>query len=73
MLDVEIWVCVDANGDYAVGTDAAACEERFAEDVGTDPEVGRRVVRVVLKVPTPAVPTLTGTVPAEGGAELVAG
>jgi hypothetical protein len=72
-MQVEVWVMVDANEDYAVGTSAEEMVDSFDTNVGTDPEVATRRVKVVLTVPVPEVPVLTGEVPAEGDAELSVG
>ncbi len=69
MAELEVWIVVDADGDYAVGTDEDTAVERFAEDVGGDRPTRR--IKVALKVPLPAVLELVGEVSAEPeGAEL---
>jgi len=70
MLEIEIWVRVNADGDYRTGEDAGTAAERFRDDVGDDDHSPTRTIRVVLQVPKPCVPTLTGIVPAEGDATL---
>ncbi len=52
--ECEVWVCVDATGDYAVGVSAEAAREKYTEDIGDlgDCE-GFRLVKVTVKVPMP--------------------
>jgi hypothetical protein len=64
MLEVEVWVAVDENGDYAVGNDNDVCQERYAEDVGGG-GLATRLVKVVLSIPRPQPVVLRGVVPAE--------
>ena len=56
LTECEAWVCVDAEGQYAVGTDADSAREAYETDVGelqgTD---GFRLVKVTVKVPLPVV------------------
>lgn len=67
---VEVWVVVASTGDYEVGRDADAAEERYADDIGGNE--CRRMVKVTLTVPLPVAVELTGVVPEESseGAEL---
>lgn len=60
---LEVWVVVDADGDYAVGTDEETACDAFDSEVGGNH--GRRVVKMSVTVPLPAVIELTGEVPAE--------
>jgi hypothetical protein len=73
MLDIELWIVVDENGNIGVsatGPDEAG--EAYQDDIGGHGP--RRCIKVALKVPAPGVVTLSGTVPAESeaGCELVA-
>jgi hypothetical protein len=69
----EVWMIVDAAGDYAVGTDADAAKERYAEDVGELAEAeGFRLVKVSLTVPLPKVLEMAGTAPEEEPGTLAA-
>jgi hypothetical protein len=53
---LEVWTCVDANGDYAVGTTEEAAREKYEEDIGALNEAsGFRLVKVNLTVPLPEV------------------
>lgn len=70
-MQVEVWVLIGECEEYAVGCSEEAAVEKFEEDVSSLAEAGAvRRVRVVLTVPVPEAVTLTGTVPAEGAAEL---
>lgn len=70
--EVEVWVLVDADGDYSAGNDAELATERYGDDVGGS-LVGSRMVRVVLKVEMPAQVEITAELPAlQGGVSLTA-
>jgi hypothetical protein len=60
---LEVWVAVDADGDYECGVDEDAATERFDENVGGTG--GRRLVKLTVKVPLPTVIELTGEVEAD--------
>ncbi len=50
--ECEVWVVVDAAGDYAVGISAEAAREKYEEDIGALNEAdGFRLVKVALHVP----------------------
>lgn len=70
--ECEMFLLVDANGDYVASDTEAGLLGQYDEDVGRDDDtpVPYRIVRVVVTVPLPVVPTLTGTVPADGDAVL---
>jgi hypothetical protein len=70
MLTLEVWVKVDEAGNHEASVDAETCEERFRDNVGETPGEATRLVKLVITMPAPTVPTLTGTVPAEGDATL---
>lgn len=64
--EVELWVCVDSNGDYSVAkTDSDARENYESEVQNLADTEGHRMVKVTLTVPLPEVVELTGTVPAD--------
>ena len=67
-MDIEIWVTLDANGDYACGVSDDDCDEMYATNIGGT--VARRMAKVVLSMPIPVPVVLRGTVPAESDAEL---
>ena len=63
---VDLWACVDSNGDYAVGSSDEAAREKYEEDVGALNEVaGFRLVKVAVTVPLPEVIELEVEAPAE--------
>lgn len=67
-VEIEVWVMVDACGDYAVGTDEDSAKESYSDGIGaTEPA---RMVKVILTVPKPKAVTLRGTVPAETEGEF---
>jgi hypothetical protein len=71
MAQCEVWVMVDANGDYVASHSKDALGELYEADIGYLSECeGIRRVKVVLAVPLPEVVELTGTAPECGGAEL---
>lgn len=68
---VEVWVLVDAVGDYSVGADEEAVAARYAEEVGANDSIAKRIVKVTLTVPLPRAVELVGVVSAEPtGGEL---
>lgn len=55
----EVWVCVDACGDCAIGEDADAARASYEEDVSSLSECdGFRLIKVLVKVPLPEIATL---------------
>ena len=67
----EVWVCVDNDGNYAVGVDADAARAAFDDTIGTLGETdGHRMVKLVVDVPLPTVVELSGAAPAQGTAKL---
>jgi hypothetical protein len=73
--EVECFVLVDPNGDWAVGADADAARQSYADNIGALEECdGFRLVCVKLTVPLPRVVELTGLVPVvEEPGEVVVG
>lgn len=67
---VEVWVIVDSEENYAVGTDEDGACTHYSEDIDADNAYPTRRVKVLLTIPVPTVPTLTGVVPADGDATL---
>lgn len=68
---IEVWVAVDADGDYECGADQAAAAERYRDCVcDPDGERGMRLVKLSVKVPLPTVIELSGEVAVEESAEL---
>jgi len=52
MLEIEVWVKVNASGEYEVAGDEDAVKERFTESQADESEPAR-LVRMVVKVPAP--------------------
>lgn len=71
MLDVEVWVMVDEDGNYAVHHDKDELEQRYEEEVGRTSGAATRVVRVALKVPCPRPVEVVANVAEESGAVAV--
>jgi hypothetical protein len=58
---LEIYVLVDSDGNYSVGTDQDACQDKFEEDNGG--HLPNRLIRIMLDTPLPEVTVLSGKVP----------
>lgn len=67
---IELYVVVDADGDYSVGVNRDSAFERYSEDVNSSPCRPMRAVRVLVSVPCPDEMTLKGALPAEPGGEF---
>jgi hypothetical protein len=68
---VDIFACVDNHGDYGVGIDVDAAREDYEARVGDLSECeGFRIIKVIVVVPLPEMPTLKGTAPDVGEAAL---
>lgn len=63
MATVTVWVVVDADGSYTVGTDSDEANEAYERLYGVPGP--RRVLCMALGVELPVVVELSGTVPAE--------
>ncbi len=72
LLKCELWICVDAGGDYAVGKDEDEAKTAYEDTVQPLADCsGFRLLKITVNVPTPTVrPELTGTAPEEGQATL---
>lgn len=57
MTEVELWVLVDENGEYEVSKDAS--------DLQAEAGLASRMVRITVKVPTPAAAELEAEVDEE--------
>lgn len=70
-VDVEAWIIVDENGEYAVGADLDTAGDAYA-DVSEGTATARRTVRLTVRVALPATVTVdAGVVEAEDqGAEV---
>lgn len=73
MATIELWVRVDENGDFGMGTDADTADEQYGENVGSLDGLSSRLVCVKLEVELPTALELTGEAPMLGeGGKLVA-
>lgn len=64
---LDVWVVVDEQGDYAVGTTDEHAAERYREEIG-EPDAGTlgfRRVKVAVSVPLPEAVELAVSVPAD--------
>jgi hypothetical protein len=62
-IDLEVWVCVDSNGDYGTGTDSDSAIAAYENDVGeTNATEGFRLVKLTVGVPLPVALELSGSV-----------
>ena len=70
---LEVWVLVDANGDYAASDDADHVRERYGENIGELAEAdGFRLVKVTVAVPLPKVIEAAAEVADDEPAEVAA-
>ena len=65
MQEIEVWVKVDEQGSWEVGTDADNCAERFTENVGDEASYATRLVLVKLRIPLPKVIEVSAEIPDE--------
>ncbi len=68
MVEIEVWVLVDENGDCGTGLDEESATSSYNDDIGGC-GIPCRMIRVKVGVPF-KVPTLTGVAPAEGEGQL---
>ncbi len=57
MQECEVFLMVDADGNYVVGSDTDQLAERYSDDIGNDDATPRRIVKLVVNVPLPKVST----------------
>ena len=71
MHEIEVFTCIDSNGDYACGTTAEAAIEKYEEDVGdVNSTDGFRIIKAIIAVPLPKEIVLRGTVSGESESTL---
>ncbi len=69
MVSAEVWLVIDQDGCYEVGTTAAEATERYEESVGALADAqGFRTVCLTVQVPAPVLIECAVDVPAEGAA-----
>ena len=67
----EVWICVDAAGDYAVGKEESEACDAYEQTIGELVNCGGyRLVKLIVNVPLPDVVELQGAAPAQGAAKL---
>ncbi len=62
MIEIEVWVKVNENGEYEVGTSGDEAKDRFEENIGDDGTQGMRFVKLTVKVPLPVTIEISGEV-----------
>lgn len=62
MLEVEVWVKVDEDGNACASTDKDDCAQLFTDNIGDGTQC-TRMVRVVLHIPAPKPIEIDCTVP----------
>ena len=61
----EVFVVVDSCGDYAAGKTPEAAREAYESDIGPLADCESfRCIKLLVEVPLPEMPVLTGAVPA---------
>jgi hypothetical protein len=66
MHEIECFVLIDENGDYAIATEQSCLMEAYNDNIGGDlRELASRIIAVKLTVPTPTVITVAATLPAQ--------
>lgn len=65
MQNVEVWLIMDENGDYAAGEDRDTTVERFEENVGS--AAGARIVKLNVTMAPPKETEVDVKVPDEAG------
>ena len=70
-VQIEVFVCINQDGEYEVGTTAEQVRERFEENIGAlADQDGMRIVRCWLKVPLPTIMEVQGEIEDGATAEL---
>ena len=68
-LDVSIWLIIDSDGDYAVGTTEDEANEVFGDQIGGS--LAHRVIKIKAKVTPPAVEEVEFNIPDTAGTTQV--
>lgn len=66
-VECEVFIIVDADGNYAAGANPDQMAEYYKDDIDNDDATPKRIVRVVVKVPCPLVLSAIVIAPAETG------
>jgi hypothetical protein len=67
---IEIWVVLDAEGDYAVGVDRDQAVERFEEEIGGT--AGARLAKITVTMTPPVEVEANVSIPDGAGETLTA-
>lgn len=68
--EIEVWVLVDANGDYGVGRDEDGAKDNYDSEIDNS-LIGSRMVKMTLKVEMPDAVELEAAIPCEQGKAIV--
>lgn len=67
MSDVEVWVVIDQDGNYAVGANEDQAREHYEEDIGAIGDATAfQAYQLNLSVPTPAAIVVSGALKQAG-------
>lgn len=61
MKEIEVFILIDEDGDFVAHADESALGQMYREEVGGDPALARRIIKLKLNVPLPKmieVPTI---------------
>jgi phosphoenolpyruvate carboxylase len=64
--ECEVWVLVDESGDYVCAKQSDDLSQLYEDEMG-EVELGRRYVKLTVRVPLPTPIEITADVPAEEG------
>jgi hypothetical protein len=70
MKQVEVWIVMDANGDYAVGTDRDNAVELFENEIGG--VAGARLAKITVTMTPPVEVAVDVSIPDTAGETLTA-
>lgn len=65
MIEVQVWILVDSDGDYVIATDQDDVHTKYVEDVSEESSLPKRLVCVTLQVPAPQMVHVKATLPEE--------
>ncbi len=65
MATIKVFVFVDGDGDYGIGTDAESARDHYTENVSNDVPMCSRTLEITLEVPEPQPIQLAATIPAD--------
>ena len=70
--EIEVFILIDENGDYAINKDQTELQSSYVEDIGENfGELATRIIAVKLKVPSPTIITVEAVLPAQPSEVIV--